>query len=75
MFIVVAYAPTENASVTEKDSFYNQLEPLILSTPRHDQLFIVGDLNAVNGTESAWATRPSSGATVSVFHTITRTVC
>ena len=49
--IVVAYAPTEDASDTEKDSFYNQLEPLALFTPRHDQLFIMGDFHAVSGTD------------------------
>ena len=51
MSIVVAYAPTENAADTENDNFYHQLEPLVLSTLRNDQLFILGDLNAVSGTE------------------------
>ena len=51
MSIVVVYAPTKDASHTEKDSFYNQLEPLVLSTPCHDQLFILGGLNAVSGTD------------------------
>ena len=52
MSIIVTYAPTENASYTKKNSFYNQLEPLALSTPRHDQLFILEDLNAISGTDN-----------------------
>ena len=51
MSIVVAYAPTEDASKTGKDSVYNQLESLLLSMPRQDQLFVLGDLNAIRGTD------------------------
>ena len=51
MSIIVAYVLMEDASDTEKDSFYNQLEPLVLSTPRPDQLFIMGEINAVSGTD------------------------
>ena len=45
----MVYAPTELASAADKDVFYNQLEPLIQSTPPHDQLLVIGDLNAVSG--------------------------
>jgi len=32
-----------------KDSFYNQLSAIIQSTSPHDNLIILGDLNAVTG--------------------------
>ena len=51
LIITVAYALTEEASNTDKDSFYSQLELLINSTPPHDQLLAMGDFNAVTGTD------------------------
>ena len=49
----MVYAPTELSSTVDKDNFYNQLEPIIHSTPPHDQLLVIGDLNAVSGRERA----------------------
>ena len=48
--VIVAYAPTEDSSDHDKDNFYNQLQSAVLSTPPHDQLIVLGDLNAVSGT-------------------------
>ena len=49
----MAYAPTEESSNTDKDSFYSQLElePLINSTPAHDQLLVMGDFNVATVTD------------------------
>ena len=49
--ILVVYAQTEAATENDKDSFYNQLEPLISAIPPHDQLLVLGDFNAVTGTD------------------------
>ena len=49
--MILPYALTEEASNTDKDSFYSQFEPLITSTPPHDQLLVMGDFNAVTGTD------------------------
>ena len=49
--IIVAYAPTEEHHAVEKDNFYAQLEALSRSISPHDQLLILGDLNAVSGTD------------------------
>ena len=48
--VIVAYAPTEDSDNDVKDNFYNQLQSAVLSTPPHDQLVVLGDLNAVSGT-------------------------
>ena len=44
--IIACYAPTEEAEEEEKDEFYEQLEEEIRTTPRHDVLMVIGDLNA-----------------------------
>ena len=49
--LIVAYAPTEDSASADKDIFYQQLESLTQSTHTHDQLIILGDLNAVTGTD------------------------
>ena len=51
LFIVVAYAPTEQADMQTKDAFYDQLSAALSAAPPHDELFILGDLNAVTGSD------------------------
>ena len=48
--VIVAYAPTEDSADDDKDNFYNQLQSVVLSTPTHDQLVVLGDINAISGT-------------------------
>ena len=50
--IVACYAPTEEAEEEEKDEFYEQLEEEIRTTPRHDVLMVIGDLNARVGEDN-----------------------
>ena len=52
LFIVVAYAPTEQADTQTKDAFYDQLSAALSAAPPHDELFILGDLNAVTGSDN-----------------------
>ena len=59
MTIIVAYAPTETASDSAKEDFYIQLSTAVQSVPPHDILVVLGDLNAVTGTDSA--NQPSVG--------------
>ena len=48
--IIQTYAPTEDAEDTEKDDFYDQLEEVLKSTPNHDMVLLIGDMNAqING--------------------------
>lgn len=47
--IVVAYAPTEEGTESEKDLFYDQLAATILAVPPHDELVVLGDMNASTG--------------------------
>ena len=47
--IILAYAPTNEAEDDEKESFYNQLDDVTLSVPRHDLLMVIGDFNAKVG--------------------------
>ena len=49
--VVVAYAPTEEASDEDKNLFCNQLETAVNSVSRHDQLILLADFNAVTGTD------------------------
>ena len=50
--IIACYAPTEEAEEEEKDAFYEQLEEEIRTTPRHDVLMVIGDLNARVGEDN-----------------------
>ena len=50
--VIACYAPTEDAEEEIKDEFYDQLEEEIQTTPRHDVLMVVGDLNARVGEEN-----------------------
>ena len=49
--IIVAYAPTESADKTEKDTYYSQLRSAIESVPLHDFLAILTDANARLGLD------------------------
>ena len=50
--IIACYAPTEEAEEEEKDEFYEQLEEEIRTTPRHDVLMVIRDLNARVGEDN-----------------------
>ena len=52
MTIIACYASTEEAEEEEKDAFYEQLEEEIRTTPRHDVLMVIGDLNARVGEDN-----------------------
>src|SRR5664279_2261353 len=49
--VIVAYAPPEPSPDAEKDTFYQQLQSVVSSVPPHDITVILGDLNAVSGTD------------------------
>ena len=49
--VIVSYAPTEPTIDTNKDVFYQQLESLVAAIPPHDLQIILGDFNAVSGTD------------------------
>ena len=53
MTVVVAYAPTEDSTMNSKDEFYITLESVVTSRPRHDQIMVLGDFNAVTGADCA----------------------
>lgn len=48
--IIVAYTPMEPSEEAMKDAFYDQLSATCQSTPPHDILVVLGDFNAVSGT-------------------------
>ena len=47
--VIQVYAPTSNAEETEE--FYEDLQDLLELTPKKDVLFIIGDWNAIVGSE------------------------
>ncbi|KAK2723499.1 hypothetical protein QYM36_001984, partial [Artemia franciscana] len=49
--IVACYAPTNEASTEDKQSFYNELAGVFKDIPRHDVLCLLGDLNAKIGND------------------------
>ncbi len=52
MSVVVAYAPTEDAEEEVKDSFYESLQTIIDTIPKHDVLLVLGDMNAKIGADN-----------------------
>ena len=44
--ILCTYAPTEEASTADKDTFYNNLTDCIRDIPLHNFVVLMGDLNA-----------------------------
>ena len=48
--IIQTYAPTEDAEYTEKDEFYDQPKEVLMDTPNHNMVLLIGDMNAqING--------------------------
>ena len=50
--VIVCYAPTEVAESADKEAFYDKLQETVESTPRHDVLLVLGDLNAKVGQDN-----------------------
>ena len=53
MSLIAVYAPTEMCEAGEKETFYSKLESIIDQCPRRDVLVVLGDFNAVTGTDRA----------------------
>ena len=47
--VVVCYAPTNEASLQEKDLFWSQLSDLVYSFKHRERICVIGDLNAEPG--------------------------
>ena len=53
MSMVAVYAPTETSGLEEKEMFYAKLDSVVEQCPSRDTLIVLGDFNAVTGTERA----------------------
>ena len=51
--IICTYAPTEEDSATDKDTFYNNLTDCIRAVPLHNFVVLLGDLNDRIGPSNA----------------------
>ena len=51
--LIAVYAPTEVSVPEEKDLFYAKLDSVVEQCPSRDSLIVLGDFNAVTGTERA----------------------
>ena len=49
--VIQVYAPTSNAEETEAERFYEDLQDLLVLTPKKEVLFIIGDWNAKVGSQ------------------------
>ena len=49
--LVSVYAPNEASDLNVKDPFYATFESLVDQCPRRDKLLVLGDLNALTGTD------------------------
>jgi len=49
--VIQVYAPTSNAEEAEVELFYEDLQDLLELTPQRDVLFIIGDWNAMVGSQ------------------------
>ena len=49
--VIQVYAPTSNAKEAEVEWFYEDLQDLLELTPKKDVLFIIGDWNAIEGSQ------------------------
>jgi len=63
--IIAVYSPTEEASVPDKDNFYNQLAALSSAMPHHDQLVVLGEFNASSALATAYVMPGWAGRTAS----------
>ena len=53
MSVVAVYAPIEVCETEEKEMFYAKLDSVLDQCPCRDALIVLGDCNAVTGTERA----------------------
>ena len=53
MSVVAVYAPTEEASLEDKEQFYFRLDSVVGRCPAGDVLVILGDFNAETGSDRA----------------------
>ena len=49
--VIQLYAPTSNAEEAEVEQFYEDLQDILVVTPKKDVLFIIGDWNAKAGSQ------------------------
>ena len=49
--VIQVYAPTSNAEEAEVEWFYEDLQDLLVLTPKKDVLFIIGDWNEKVGSQ------------------------
>ena len=49
--VIQVRAPTSNAEEAEVERFYEDLQDLLELTPKTDVLFLIGDLNAKEGSQ------------------------
>ena len=49
--LVAVYAPTEGGGLEEKEMFYAKLDSVVAQCPPGDTLMVMGDFNAVTGTD------------------------
>ena len=49
--VIQAYAPTSNAEEAKVEWFYEDLQDLLELTPKKDVLFIIGNWNAIVGSQ------------------------
>ena len=49
--VIQVYAPTSNTEETEVEQFYEDLQDLLELTPKKHVLFIIGDWNAIVGSQ------------------------
>ena len=49
--VIQVYAPTSNAEEAETERFYEDIQDLLVLTPKKDVLFIIGDWNAKVGSQ------------------------
>ena len=52
LFVIVCYAPTNEADELAKDTFWNQLSSLVSSFKQKERVCLVGDFNAEPGQQS-----------------------
>ena len=51
IMVIQVYALTSNAEEAEVEQFYEDLQDLLELTPKKDVLFIIGDRNAIVGSQ------------------------